>query len=277
MRRSNGKRKREGGNGFALLFKLALLFVILALSLFTLGVIAIKVGDFLPENVDMVFITSKSPSFKMGSGEKKWEKNTEISLFRSEYVNGENIITVASTDGEAVFAPGTQTSYEFCAYNDGNMAIEYEINASFFLEIAGVKADESRFPLRFRLQTYEGEYLLGGENEWVNITPEQGARYKGVLGAQCYQAFLLELAWEFEGNDELDTALGLASANESVLLSFTVETNATTHLDPKAQGGVQVNGELPEGFEYGGQLRWEYMCLLIAAIVALVFYAVVSF
>ena len=80
MRRSNGKRKREGGNGFALLFKLALLFVILALSLFTLGVIAIKVGDFLPENVDMVFITSKSPSFKMGSGEKKWEKNTVFLL-----------------------------------------------------------------------------------------------------------------------------------------------------------------------------------------------------
>lgn len=276
MRRSNGKRRGEGVNGFALLFKLVVLFVILALSVFTLGLIALKVGDFLPENVDMIFITSKSPSFQMGSGEKKWEKNTEISLFRSEYVNGENVVTVASSNGEAIFAPGTQTTYEFCAYNDGNVAIEYEISASFFLEIAGVKADEGKFPLRFRLQTYEGEYLLGNENEWVKITPEQGAKYQGVLGTQCYQAFVLELAWEFEGNDGLDTALGLASANESVLLSFTVETNATTHLDPKAQGGTLVNGEMPDGFEYGGQFRWEYMVLLIAAIAMLVFYLVWS-
>lgn len=277
MRRRMVKIRGEGVNGFALLFKLAVLLVILALSVFTLGIVAIKVGDFLPENVDMVFITSKSPSFQMGSGEKKWEKNTEISLFRSEYVNGENVITVASSDGEAVFAPGAQTAYEFCAYNDGNMAIEYEINASFFLEIAGVKADEGKFPLRFRLQTYEGEYLLGNENEWVKITSEQGASFQGVLGAQSYQAFLLELEWAFEGNDGLDTALGLASANESVLLSFTVETNATTHLDPKAQGGTIVNGEMPDGFEYGGEFRWEYMGLLIAAIAALIFYLLWSF
>ena len=143
-------------------------------------------------------------------------------------------------------------------------------------EIAGVKADEGKFPLRFRLQTAEGKYLVGNENQWIKITPEQGAKYKGVLGAQSYQAFVLELEWAFEGSDALDTALGLVSAKEEVLLSFTVETNATTHLDPKAQGGTLVNGEMPDGFEYGGEFRWEYMALLIAAIVMLVFYLVWS-
>ena len=276
MRRSNRTRGGEGVNGFALLFKLVVLFMILALSVFTLGLIALKVGDFLPENVDFVFITSKSPSFQMGSGEKKWEKNTEISLFRSEYVNGENVVTVASSNGEAIFAPGTQTEYEFCAYNDGNVAIEYEINANFFLEIAGIKADEGKFPLRFRLRTSEGNYLVGNETQWVKITPEQGAKYKGVLGAQSYQTFVLELEWAFEGSDALDTALGLVSAKEEVLLNFTVETNATTHLDPKAQGGTLVNGEMPDGFEYGGEFRWDYMALLIAAIAVLVFYLVWS-
>ena len=245
--------------------------IVLLLLLMLLGIIALKVGNYLPEGTDIIFIVGKDPSVEVGDEEGKWQSGKNVNIFKANYVNGEGETTVVSQDGTKLIAPGTQSTYKFTMYNNGNMAVVYEIDLDFELKIGDKIQNEVVFPLKARLSTENGYYLIGDETEWVNVADATLSKHVSVLGARSYETFVLELLWEFDGgNDALDTMYGDASAEKGVKLTLGINTYAEEHIDSAATGGTRV--DINEKGEHGGALRllWIILLILIAAI--LIFY-----
>ena len=244
--------------------------IILFLLLMLLGIIALKVGHYLPEDTDIIYIDGQDPSVEEGE-EDIWESGKEVTIFKTNYVNGEGETTVVSQDGTKLIAPGTQSTYKFTMYNNGNIAVVYEIDLDFILKIGDKIQNEFIFPLKARLLIENGNYLIGDETEWVNVADATLSKHVSVLGARSYETFVLELLWEFDGgNDALDTLYGDLSVEKGVTLTLGINTYAEEHIDPAATGGTRV--DINEKGEHGGALRllWIILLILIAAI--LIFY-----
>lgn len=240
--------------------------IILFLLLMLLGIIALKVGHYLPEDTDIIYIVGKDPSVEEGE-EDIWESGKEVTIFKTNYVNGEGETTVVSQDGTKLIAPGTQSTYKFTMYNNGNIAVVYEIDLDFILKIGDKIQNEFIFPLKARLLIENGNYLIGDETEWVNVADATLSKHVSVLGARSYETFVLELLWEFDGgNDALDTMYGDASAEKGVKLTLGINTYAEEHIDPAATGGTRVDiSEKSERIEQ--RVLWIIILLLSAIII----------
>ena len=82
--------------------------------------------------------------------------------------------------------------------------------------------------------------------------------------------------WAFEGNDELDTALGNESTKSDVDLTFHINSYAEEHSDSTAQGGVPIMGDDYDQMEYGGTIRWKWFLVVLALLAICVFYLIFS-
>ena len=261
------KKRKSSDEKRAWIWIMLLVNIILFLLFMLLGIIALKVGNYLPEDTDIIFIVGKDPSVEVGDEEGKWQSGKNVNIFKANYVNGEGKTTVVSQDGTKLIAPGTQSTYKFTMYNNGNMAVVYEIDLDFELKIGDKIQNEVVFPLKARLSTENGYYLIGDETEWVNVADATLSKHVSVLGARSYETFVLELLWEFDGgNDALDTMYGDTSAEKGVTLTLGINTYAEEHIDPAAMGGTRV--DISEKSERIGELRvlWIILLLLIAII-----------
>lgn len=265
----SSEEKREKRKSWV--YIMLLVNIVFILLLMTIGMIAIKVGNVLPEGTDIFFIIGKEPSVEITDQGNSWQMNERIDIFKTRYVNGEGKTTVVSQDGTPVIAPGVETSYEFSMYNKGNMAVMYDVDIDFDLKIGGEKQDDFYFPLQVKLITDTGKYLIGSEDEWVNVDEAQISNHVSILGAESYETFELQLLWQFEGgNDELDTMYGDTSAEKGVALTLGINTYAEEHIDPTTTGGVRIDPE--KSIEYGGTIRWIWLILLFVNIAVLIFY-----
>ena len=245
--------------------------IVFILLLMTIGLIALKVGNVLPDGTDILYIVGRNPSVETGDKDKTWEVNENINIFKASYQNDKGETTVISQDGTKLIAPGVKTSYKFTMYNKGNIAVIYDVDIDFELRIGKEKQIDYYFPLQVRLLTERGNYLIGDEDEWVNVDDATLSNHVSVLGADSYETFELQLLWQFEGgNDELDTMYGDESVEKGVELTLGINTYAEEHLDPTAQGGTRINVE--KNIEYGGTFRWLWLILLMLNIAIVIFY-----
>ena len=160
------------------------------LLLMTLGVLALRDGNYLPEGTDILFIVGKNPSVQIGDEENQtWETGKNVNIFRTGYENENGVTTVLANDGSKLIAPGTEMSYQFTMYNDGNMAVTYYTDIDFILIIGGEKQQDYKFPLLVRLVNQSGEYLIGGPDEWEEVDKAARSFDSNVLGANSYQTF----------------------------------------------------------------------------------------
>lgn len=248
--------------------------IVFILLLMTLGIIALRVGNTLPEGVDVLFIVGKNPSVDFedsNEGGGKWKSGKNVDMFKAQYENGEGTPTVVSQDGTKLIAPGTKTTYRFTMNNDGNMAVDYFTDLDFVLKIGNETVTDYQFPLQVRLLNDRGEYLIGDENTYEQVAKASLDQYRSILGAKSFETFELQLIWLFEGgNDELDTMYGDLSAEKGVTLTLTINTTAEESLDPTAQGGTKMEVEGTE--EYGGTIRWLWLVMLMVNTAIIVFY-----
>lgn len=245
--------------------------IVFILLLMTLGIIALRVGNSLPEGTDILFIVGKNPSVEFEDSGGEWKAGRTTDIFQAEYKDGEGKSSVISQDGTKLIAPGVQTSYKFTMQNSGNMAVVYQTDLEFVLKIGGEIQENYEFPLKTKLLNDRGEYVIGSETEWVDVQDAALYSYPALLGANSYETFEFILCWEFEGgNDELDTLYGDLSAEKGVTLTLQIKTYAEEAPDPTAQGGNRI--EVEGTPEYGGTIRWLWVTLLMINTAILVFY-----
>ena len=269
-KQENGKAANERRHWVYIMLLVVIVFILL---LMTLGILALRVENYLPEGTDIVFVVGKSPSVEFGDEKGSWKSGLEVDIFKSYYENDQQVVTVLSKEGDSLIAPGTQMQYYFIAYNKGNIAVTYETDIDFLFESAGQVKNDFAFPLKVRLKTDSGKYLIGGESEWVDISTAKVTKHVSVLGASSYEGFTLELIWAFEGGDDaLDTMLGNMSANGGAKITLGIETYAEEHFEPTAQGGIVVEAEDGKPVEHGGTIRYFWLMLLFICIAILVFF-----
>ena len=120
----------------------------------TLGIIALRVGNYLPET-DIVFIAGKNTDVSVGdSNGSSWKTDEDVSIFQNGYLNESGDLTVNSDDGESLVAPGTEMTYRFSMYNNSNVAVYYEVDLDLIIKLGGKTQGlemEQRMPLKVKL------------------------------------------------------------------------------------------------------------------------------
>lgn len=246
--------------------------IVFLVLLMTLGILSLRVGNYLPENTDILFVVGKNPSVDFTDGvNNSWQSGKNVNIFQASYVNGEGVTTVVSQDGTSLIAPGTHSTYRFSMYNNGNMAVMYQTDLDFTFRIGGATQAEYDFPLKVRLYTQDDYFLIGDEDSWVDVNKAVVSAHVSQLGASSFETFIVELMWEFEGgNDELDTLYGDTAVDMGVSLTLGINTYAEEHIDPTAKGGTPIDGA--ESQEMGGTVRVLWLVLLLIFAAILVFY-----
>ena len=151
------------------------------------------------------------------------------------------------------------------------MAVVYETDIDFTLTVGDETLKQYTFPLKVKLYTQNGAYLIGSKTEYEYVQDATVSAHVSQLGANSYETFVLELLWEFDGgNDELDTLYGDKAVESGVSLKLGINTYAEEHIDPTAQGGTKIEVEGTE--EYGGTIRWLWLMLLFINAGILIFY-----
>ncbi len=177
---------------------------------------------------------------------------------------------MASQQGNKLFAPGTTAQYTFAMQNDGNVAVDYLTDLQLVLQVSGNAVDGSDFPIKVRLFNDKGDYLIGSSDSYTSVSQAVNKGYLGLLGANSFDVYTLELHWPFNGNDDVDSALGNLAHQVDVSLTLNINVYAEESADPTAQGGNKVNDIGNQ--EYGGTVRWLWLILLIINCSVLIFY-----
>lgn len=255
---------------------LALLLLLITLTLLTSVIVVIRIGNFLPENVNVIFIVPKKASFQLGDGKEVWETESKIDLFASSYSDSEGNVNVRSEDGSDLFAPGTENEYTFTLSNTGNIAVDYA--TSITLELSLGEYDD--LPVEMKMMRHDGSYVFGGEDEWVSPKEIGTINESGTIGASRYTTYTVLWKWDFEsGDDKLDTMLGSLSASTDISMSLSVGTYAEISSKGASKDGEPIidpkTGEQyePYGGQTGGKFRTPYfpILLVILVLVAVIF------
>lgn len=176
----------------------------------------------------------KNSNFEASDEQIVWSTNTQVEIFRVSYVNGERKITVQSDDGDKLIAPGTENSYTFKLKNNGNSALDYTVTADAYFT-----PDDVAIPITGRLNRYDGKWIVGNEENYVNVSALDTAEDKSTLGAGKYTYYTLDWLWPFEsGNDELDTMLGNLAVEQDLVFTIVITTEAAESSDPYNDSGI---------------------------------------
>lgn len=176
----------------------------------------------------------KKPGFEASDDNTVWSTDTQVEIFRVSYVNGEQVVTVNSGNGDKVIAPGTENSYTFKLKNTGNVALDYTVEVDAYFTPGDIE-----IPITGRLNRYDGKWVVGGKDEYAKVSGLDAAEDKATLGAGKYTYYTLDWLWPFEsGDDALDTLLGNLAVDQELTFTIVIKTTATESSKPYDDGGI---------------------------------------
>ena len=179
-----------------------------------------------------VFLTA-APGFEAHDKNTVWAGETNVEIFSLQYDNESGETTVRSQDGTKIFAPGTGSTYEFALENTGNVSLDYTLEMEAWFSDA-----EYPIPIFASVTGHEGNYLLGGEGEMVDVLRLSEVQESGSVAAGNILPYSLNWEWPFELDDEYDTMLGNMAVDEDISLTIVIRTTASYSPDPDQPGGV---------------------------------------
>lgn len=178
--------------------------------------------------------TQKNPSMEVSDDELTWGTDTNVEIFRVSYENGEQRITVNSSDGDKVIAPGTSNSYTFKLKNTGDVALDYTVELNAYFTPSNIS-----IPVICRVNRYDGKWITPNEGEFVDASGLNGTNDAATVGAGRYVYYTLDWQWPFEsGDDELDTLLGNMAVEQDITFTIEISTVAVESINPDSKDGI---------------------------------------
>lgn len=167
------------------------------------------------------------PGIEISDDQVVWKSNTEVEIFKISYENGQSKITVNSDNGDKLIAPGTSNSYTFKLKNTGDVDLDYTVSVDAYVTPGTVS-----IPVKARLNRYDGTWIVGDFNNYVEIPVLDTAEDQAILSENCFTYYTLDWVWPFEsGNDDYDTYLGNLAVDEDLTLTIVINTTATATQD----------------------------------------------
>lgn len=237
------KEKRSiFGVGGTFWVAMVILVILLILSIILLG---IRLGRYAKEDNREVMLKSNL--------------NEETELFSLIYKNKAGDITVESSNGIRVVAPGTADDFTICLRNKEKFPLRYTLTIK--AELIG----QYELPMKFWLLGPDSENIVGtGKgSEWADRAELNGVSDSASIGVDESKDYKLHWNWPFEtGDDEYDTFLGNIEG-EDVGIKISLHVIAET--DPDASVDFWRTS-------CGRNLPWIiFIILLLAAIILLIF------
>ncbi len=163
-----------------------------------------------------------------------WHNETEIEIFSISYEDGAENITVNSSNGDAVIAPGTENSYTFKLKNTGQVCMDYTVSVEAFFT-----PEDVSIPVTTRLSRYDGHWVVGDQDVYEEVPELDGAQDSAKLGAGKYTYYTLDWVWPFEsGDDEYDTLLGNTAVGQDLTFTIVIRSYATVSSDEDGRDGI---------------------------------------
>lgn len=180
------------------------------------------------EHIESKVPADEAPGMLTQDQEVQWETSTSVDLFKTAYANENGEITVVSSDGDKLIAPGTSNTYTFTLKNTGNISLDYTLNLSGVFQI-----ENTYIPIQVRLHR-GGTWLVGDDGTWEDTASLENLAEKGTLGVSRYVSYTLEWRWPFENDEEdmriitdmFDTMIGNTAVTQNVDFELNIATEA---------------------------------------------------
>ena len=177
--------------------------------------------------------------FRVYDEDTVWQGETDVEIFRISYENGDGQVTVRSTDGDKLLAPGTENTYRFALDNTGSNPVQYEMSMEAYFSHG-----EHEIPVVARVSDHTGRYLCGSPEDYEDVLELNEVSDSGTLKAGYVMPYTLEWEWPFEGDDAYDTMLGNLAEDEDVTLTIVIKTLASYVPESQAaDGGIPKTGD----------------------------------
>lgn len=175
-----------------------------------------------------------TPGFEVSDDRTVWSTTTQVDIFRVSYKNDQQVITVNSGTDDKIIAPGTENSYTFKLKNTGDVAMEYVVTVDAYFTPGHIV-----IPVTGRLSRYDGRWVVGDQDTYVDMATLNTARDRDFLGAYKYTYYTLDWRWPFEsGDDQLDTWLGNLADGQDMTLTIVINTTGTEYSELDLQTGI---------------------------------------
>ena len=175
------------------------------------------------------------PGFEASDASGVWTTNTKVDIFKSSYTNKVGQLTVKSSDGDKIIAPGTSNSFVFKLANTGNVPLDFELDLDAYV------TEGYELPVKVRLHRYDNTWLLGDKDNWMFIPHLDQSGDKGTMGPGKYFYYTLEWEWPFNSDGKYDTYLGNeAKFTEDISLTIVINTSAQISADINADMGITI-------------------------------------
>lgn len=147
-------------------------------------------------------------NYNIHDDHKIWQTETRVDIFRQSYM-GKYSISVDSSNGDKLIAPGTEGTYRFTIENTGALPMYYELTFESWQQ--GFRYN---IPMYARVFSEKGDYLFGSAAAYAPFENLGEAMDKQTLAGGKSMTYTLQWQWPFEqpATDWLDTALGNQSS-----------------------------------------------------------------
>ncbi len=204
----------------------------------------------LPENLEEpqvetppgYYVKEGTPGIEIRDEDTVWNGVTHVNIFHAWYDNETGEITVASSNGDKLIAPGTGNKYYFDIRNTGTTPVKYWLCAESASTTVEYNGQTVEMPVEIRFSKQREGYLVGGENSWQPLTALDGLKERGGVSPSHYVRYVLDWQWPYEKDDVLDTMLGNMAAEDAELI-VRVTFNIWAEADSDASGGIPQTGD----------------------------------
>ena len=197
------------------------------------GSVTFESTGYHPANHRML---TANPGFRVTDENTVWKGQTDIEIFRVTYENGNGEVTVHSTSGDKLLAPGTENTYAFALENTGNVTLKYSMDMEAYFTTG-----EYIIPVNAQVKDHLGNYLAGSPEGMADVMELNQVSQEGNIAAGHILPFELTWEWPFEEDDVYDTMLGNQAVEEDICLTIVINTMAS--YTPGPGGGIPQTGD----------------------------------
>lgn len=185
--------------------------VLLLCDLLTLAVLFSRLDSYTTEFKNVISLLGGAEVYEGSYDEtpKVWIVENDVELFKH----------FSEGNTEKIIYPSAYNEYTFTLENPSKHLLDYELTMEAY-----VTGTDYILPVNVNLYDYTGKYIIGSENQMLNVLQLNSVDEKSKLSSGRFAVYTLNWEWAFEsGNDDYDTMLGNLAVDDDITLTVKIK------------------------------------------------------